>query len=330
MVSSENNMNRKFNTRTGSTNEKTLLTTASLVVLAGSAFAADLPTRKEAPVAPPPVMSWTGAYAGLSIGYDFGANGNVRSQNWALPISGATRRGVTGGRTPFGQYSMDGSAGNNQNGVIGGVQLGYNYQVGEKIVLGFETDFLGTGISGSSFTNNYVKGSGDLKIADIPVQNSSTSTGTTAVYAGLDYLGTVRGRIGYLVMPNLLVYGTGGFAYGGARAQVSQFASETIEVRNAVSGTGTWAGSGLQTQTLAGWTAGGGLEYMFTPNWSLKGEALYWNLGSMNVNTVGGVIYSGQGTNMFGTTNVNFAGIQAKAGINYHFNWNPAAVVAKF
>jgi outer membrane immunogenic protein len=37
---------------------------------------------------------------------------------------------------------------------------------------------------------------------------------------------------------------------------------------------------------LSGWTAGGGLEWMFMQNWSLKAEALYWDLGRMNVETV--------------------------------------------
>ena len=63
----------------------------------------------------------------------------------------------------------------------------------------------------------------------------------------LDYIGTVRGRAGRLSTPTLLVYGTAGFAYGGVSA---------------------WS----QTNIRSGWTAGGGLEWMFAPNWSAKVE----------------------------------------------------------
>jgi outer membrane immunogenic protein len=71
------------------------------------------------------------------------------------------------------------------------------------------------------------------------------------------WFGTLRGRVGYS-LNNILFYGTGGLAYGDLRAEFGGFA---------------------QTQTLAGWTAGAGLEIGFTPNWSAKVEYLYVSLG---------------------------------------------------
>ena len=134
-------------------------------------------------------------------------------------------------------------------------------------------------------------------------------------------------------MPSLVVYGTGGFTYGGVYAQVVQTAYEALTSRGAPY-QATWTGSGQQNQLLTGWNAGGGLEWMFMPNWSLKGEALYWDMGRMNINTASYALSPAPneiiGNNMgWGRTSVNYSGVQAKLGINYHFNWS-APVVAKF
>jgi outer membrane immunogenic protein len=67
---------------------------------------------------------------------------------------------------------------------------------------------------------------------------------------------------------------------------------------------------------------------MFMPNWSVKAEASYWNLGNMNVRTT--VVGSAANNYGNGTTNVNFQGVKAVAGINYHFNFGATPVVAKF
>lgn len=324
---------------------KNIVSAAAIIaaLTAGSALAADLPSHKAPPA---PVFSWTGAYAGLNAGYNFGTNGNVQSvnsaPNWleAAPDQGEAFTAAAG------PLAMSGSSAHTQSGFIGGAQFGYNYQWGTKYVFGIETDIQGTNSFGSSTINggaslsSYYKGNdgigGNNGIA------SSKATGTTVVDAGLSYLGTLRGRIGYLVMPTLLVYGTGGFTYGGAYAKVTQTAYDTLgyPVSTAIGtvySTSTWTGGGRQNQILTGWNAGAGVEWMFMPNWSLKGEALYWDLGRMNVAT-STVAPSGQqslggylGNFGSGRTSVSYQGVQAKVGVNYHFNWGtPAAVVASF
>ena len=82
---------------------------------------------------------------------------------------------------------------------------------------------------------------------------------------------------------------------------------------------------------MTGWTAGGGFEWLVAPNWSLKAEALYWSLGNLNVRTaqVGltpspGSFYGNAG---WGGASLNYAGVAAKAGVNYHFNWGGATPV---
>jgi outer membrane immunogenic protein len=298
-----------------------------------AAFAADLPSQK-APLPPPvPVISWTGAYAGLNAGYNFGANGNAYSQNWGQPwFSNTTGALIFNNSTAL---SMDMAKPNNQSGFIGGGQIGYNYQWGKNFVVGFETDFQGTTTNGSS---------SGIGAAVAPVNStnqgvltfSSNSIGGTTVQAGVNWLGTVRGRVGYLVTPTMLLYGTGGLTYGSVYANVRQNALET-QVVNLFGDIGTsyagWYGQGQQSQTRTGWNAGGGFEWMFMPNWSVKGEAIYWDLGRINVQTasLGLQQTSTERTNTgWGRSSVNYAGVIARAGINYHFNFAAAPVVAKF
>jgi outer membrane immunogenic protein len=293
-------------------------------VSAFSAFAADLPSRKAAPVYAPPPPMWTGFYAGLNAGYNFGTNSNAYSQNWG---TNWVEAGVVAlpGTAPI---AMDAFASNTQSGFIGGGQIGYNYQYGSNILLGIETDIQGTGIRGTARGGGAATGVGEPDA-------TTRAVGQTGIQGGVDWLGTVRGRIGYLWTPTLLVYGTGGFAYGGVYANVVQSAYEnTYDTNGDYALTNTWVGGGRQNQLLTGWTAGGGAEWMFMPNWSLKAEAVYWDLGRMNVQTAtfgvsgnASVLANNLG---WGRSSVSYQGVQAKVGVNYHFNWGAAPVVAKY
>ena len=273
---------------------------AALVLTAGSALAADLPSRKAAPMLPPPPPPplWNGFYAGLNAGYNFGTNANANSQNWVAPLA-------------------NGVVSNAQDGFMGGAQIGYNYQWSNNILIGVETDIQGTNTRGTGSVQGITTVGGAQGAVPVP---AVTTLGSTRVQAGLDFLGTVRGRVGYLWNPTLLLYGTAGFAYGGAYANVDQVGGNSLNQ--------LWVGGGRQNQFLTGWTAGGGAEWMFMPNWSVKAEALYWELGNMNVQTA--AFNPVANAVAFGNTNVNYAGITARAGINYHFSWGAAPIVAKY
>jgi outer membrane immunogenic protein len=93
----------------------------------------------------------------------------------------------------------------------------------------------------------------------------------------MDYFGTVRGRIGFLATPTLLVYGTGGLAYGGIHS--STLIGQAITGAPAVPN--IYSAFGSVSNTRVGWTAGGGVEWLFLPNWSIKLEYLYYDLGSV-------------------------------------------------
>ena len=264
------------------------------------AFAADLPTRK-APLPPPPLpLSWTGFYVGANAG---GVWGN--SSNSANEVFGYSPAGVGAGLS-----AAPGASGGSNSGFIGGLQVGYNKQFAGAFVGGLEADI--QGVAGASRTvGTYGVGVDSAGV-------SYTSIGKRS--GGLDYLGTVRGRIGYLVMPTLLVYGTGGLAYGGVSAN-AYFATAGSD--------GTGGGGALSyANTRAGWTAGGGVEWMFLPNWSAKVEYLYFDLGSA---TARGMIADAGNAWAFSAANTTrFNGNLVRAGVNYHFNWGAAPVVAKY
>lgn len=326
---------------------------ALLIVATGSSLAADLPSRKEAflPPPPPPPM-WTGFYAGLNAGYGFAANGNTYMSpavsSFDSSENGPSNFGLIRGgdvNSILGLSNLAANAGFaavNQSGFIGGGQIGYNYQWGPSFVIGIEADMQGTGIrgSGQSIGAGVASTGNDIRTA------TATSLGSSTVHAGVDWLGTVRGRLGYLVTPTLLVYGTGGLSYGGVYANVTNYSTTSLSYSTNVKtvqplefvpvslfspdSTHTFIGGGQRSQTLVGWNAGGGLEWMFAPNWSVKAEAFYWNLGNLNVATASfataptpGVRYGagGEPATAIGFARVNYAGVVARAGVNYHFSW---------
>lgn len=317
-----------------------------LAVSAGSAFAADLPSVK----APPPVYvappMWTGFYAGLNAGYGFGLSSNATTVGNAYdqyytsyfnqpgwpPLLVAGYGGL--------MAANSGNASLNQNGFIGGGQIGYNYQWSPTIVIGVEADMQGSAIRGSGGYTGVGQDLYSMGRMMLMPHGTRNSVGGGTIQAGLDWFGTVRGRVGYLVTPTLLVFGTGGLTYGGA------WANGNYTSTSAWCGTPTDAcyggmittpysqiavGSGRTSSTLVGWNAGGGFEWMFMPNWSLKAEAFYYDLGSMNLNGSAVAAVSNVAAHMgravpdaqmiFPTTRVRYDGVIARAGINYHFNW---------
>jgi outer membrane immunogenic protein len=134
-----------------------------------------------------------------------------------------------------------------------------------------------------------------------------------------------------LITPTLLAYGTGGLAYGGVHlsSSIAQTCTGCVFL-------GTPSSFGSFSDTRVGWTAGGGLEWMFLPNWSAKVEYLYYDLGSVTANSSPIVGLNGVGVvgalfmTSFPQTTTRFNGHVVRAGLNYHFNWGAAPVVAKY
>ncbi|MGB6372445.1 MAG: outer membrane beta-barrel protein [Methylocella sp.] len=300
---------------------RTLLASAGAMALTGAAVAADLGARPPPPVflPPPPIFSWTGLYLGVNAGGTWSNSNTVDTT--AVPVFAApTFETELALSSALATTSVPVS----NSGFIGGGQIGYKYQFNNSFVAGVEADL--QGIAGSTQTGK-VFGSG------VPV-NFPAETITSAVGANkrVDYIGTVRGRLGFLVTPTLLAYGTGGLAYGGVDSNVAIFQ------QNLPAGTdfgAPFSSFGNLSNSRVGWTAGGGLEWLFYPNWSLKVEYLYYDLGSptfglsplINAFTdTGGAVYSSAPF-----ARPRFTGNIVRAGLNYHFNLlGPAPVVTKY
>ena len=271
-----------------------------------SASAADLPVRAApapAPVyAPVATYNWSGFYVGGHVGYGW-ADFDFRD-----PYVKITAPGL-GGLLPGGGLfvglplarEFDG------DGVLGGAQVGVNAQIG-ALVVGMEGDFSWTDLDGE-FRSTF----GPAAIAGIGVLRTSEG-----VSAELDWLATVRGRVGWAV-DRFLVYGTAGVAFG----QIEGAGDITI-----TSGANRLTVAASEQNTHVGWTAGFGVEGMITPNLSAKLEYLYANLGWENYEGPA-VISSPAGTLVGGVPgglSVALGGDfkaevhTVKAGLNYRFN----------
>lgn len=303
---------------------KTLLSATMLAFVTFQAFAADLPSRKEPVPAPPPPL-WTGFHIGVNAGGTWTNGGSAGATT--TPVSPVEF--ISGATTSL----LGGFGSGNSTGFIGGGQVGYDYQipVGQAgFVAGIEADIQGIAASG---------GSGSSVTAfrnDLPFPPLRRDIGITSINgsSSLDYLGTVRGRLGYLVLPTLLVYGTGGLAYGHASMNYSAFQTYYSAVfRNT---TYTTFGNASNSGTQVGYTVGGGLEWMFLPNWSAKAEYLYYDLGSMSgdatILRIPNRAVNVQPAAVQAITNLNGAlrGNIVRAGVNYHLNWDPAPVIAAY
>ena len=281
--------------------------------IAGSAFAADLPARKAAPayIAPAPIMTWAGFYIGLNAGATFGGNNTANIVSTSLLPGNAAAAALAALGT--------GAFGNNNNGTnvafIGGGQIGWNWQSG-GFVAGLEADI--QGIAGRRNQQNNVT---------LGAVGGATILQTVPTGGQLQWLGTVRGRVGFAVSPSWLLYATGGLAYGGVNSNNNNGFSQVSIAGPALAGFGVSDNRGGNVRL--GWTVGGGAEWMISQNWSVKAEYLYFDLGNRTSNGVAidavtGLTYLGYQTSQ--RTN----GHIARVGLNYHFNWGAAPVVARY
>ncbi|WP_246583294.1 outer membrane protein [Bradyrhizobium iriomotense] len=260
-----------------------LAAAATAMLLAPPAFAADLAVpqiyAKAPPVAVDPGYNWSGFYAGINVGYGWG-----RSATTADFID--SRAGAL----------LSSSAGTfDRNGLTGGGQIGYNWQR-EMVVVGFEADFQGSGQRGS-FAALCAGAPAGLQDGVCTPGHRGDNTFDPALPVAfdltqkLDWFGTVRGRLGVAVTPRVLLYGTGGLAYGRISTSGSVSAINVGGFPGADGGTFTpVAASFGSSTTKVGWTAGAGVEGAFADNWSARLEYLYVDLGTVSGSLVTPVI----------------------------------------
>jgi outer membrane immunogenic protein len=233
--------------------------------------------------APPMVYaySWTGLHFGVNAGYGFSDSDTTFAP---LSINANLAINVVGD-TPTNQHTQNA-------GFLGGGQIGYDWQFG-RVVAGIETDLDWANISGTI------------------AQTSAPNAFTTTTDHDISSLGTVRARLGKLATDSLLVYATGGLAYGNTRLSVDQRQSGFVCLFSLVCANGSASGVAL------GWVGGVGFEYAADQHFSFKGEALYVDLGSRSVNTndTGGLAFGGFPFNYAAATDFN--AIITRFGVNY-------------
>jgi len=279
-----------------------LLATTALI---GSAAAADMPVKVPVYKAPvvAPSYNWSGFYIGGNIGYSWG-----RSSDYSTLSNGA------------GTVLFANASGVNLDGIVGGGQVGYNWQV-QNWVVGVEADIQGTDEKGSrTFTCPIGVCSPAANPFAAVAFVASAPISVLAMDQKIEWFGTVRARGGVLVSPRVLLYATGGLAYGGVKANTTIVQSDSgIQPGNV---TATYAGTASTSTTRAGWTVGVGGEWMLAGNWSAKIEYLYYDLGKVSYGTSLVANAAGFATptwvvNTLSSTRFN--GSIARVGLDYHF-----------
>jgi outer membrane immunogenic protein len=235
--------------------KKFVLALAAVAAFSGSAMAADMttPVYKAAPPAMP-AWNWSGFYIGANGGY-----------GWADPSTTATYFGpLTGAGLPaipnlaFRQSS---------SGPVFGGHVGYNYQFTNWLV-GIEGDIDSAGINKSSqFINlDPLGGAG------------GTATDGLSASTQVQWLASIRGRLGYVSGPNLF-YVTGGGAWESVNTKVL-LSADTMPAIFSTSSAGNF------TTTKGGWVAGLGYERMITPSWIVRAEYLHYGFQGTSTNAL--------------------------------------------
>jgi outer membrane immunogenic protein len=290
-------------------------------LIAQHAMAADLAVRSYAVPAPP--VGWSGLYVGANAGGTWSSANNLTITTSPQANFGGLAAVEDANAAAASASGILGSG--RQASFIGGGQAGYNWQLGSFLV-GVEADIQwAVGRGGGS---NGATGVG-LVGPDSAAPGTTDLTAFTAS-SNLTVLGTLRGRAGYLVSPALLAYATGGLAYGSISGSAGFTTSNPAYP--AIGQSSPWGVSNVFSAVRAGWTLGGGLEWMFMPGFTAKAEYLYYDLGSVtaDIGTSGSILLAGFPgapspwfTNA-STISVRTSGSILRVGLNYQLGDIPA------
>jgi len=253
------------------------------LVATAPALAADLPRRNIPPapeVAAPIPFNWTGVYVGLNGGSGFRRDVTTTRPDGTLDAFDAETLALL-------RLDRDKS---DDNGFVGGGQVGYNYQLtpGFGPVIGVEADAQFADLNRKrAWTESYSAVGNDFSL----VEQANVSTRSS-----LNYLGTVRGRLGY-AFDRVLVYGTGGFAYGHADYRYGVDFNYSLATTGALPVTGVIPYAARSDRWRTGYAYGAGLEYALpvesmlglppSSAVTLAGEYLHYDLGTETVRGFG-------------------------------------------
>ncbi len=274
------------------------------------------------PPMPPPPYRWTGFYVGGTLGYSWGRARTDNTGSATTTLFPGTPDAYTNAPYTFAESHTQ-----SLSGLVGGGQVGYNYQIAPKWVLGLEADLQGSGERGSatstaSFAGTFCVGTAGVSpascISTIPI----SGTAVTNAEAKIEWFGTLRGRVGALINDEVLLYGTAGLAYG----EVDLSGNLTVGTSGlAVFGPATVPFN--HARMTAGYVAGGGLEgrfsYWLPPSWTWRLEYLYVDLGTVQASTGFAPVIPGRAdiSPLAGsvTSRTRFTDNIVRAGLSYQF-----------
>ena len=234
---------------------KTIFTVVASLTFASAASAGDMAVKATTYK----ISDWTGMYAGASLGAKWG------STSWA------TASVIDSGR----RYNLDGSElrGYDSTSSRAGVYLGYNWQFAPRWVGGVEFDWA---YSNKEKTTAGVPGC-SIQCGGAPGPVNDLSS----VKLGWD--ASVRARLGVLISPTVMAYGTGGVAWQKVESSVTcQFSGpDPFCVGQAGTPFVTTTNSTIRT----GWTVGGGVDAKLIENWILRADYRYSAFGAASINS---------------------------------------------
>lgn len=224
-----------------------LLAVVGLVASSAAALCADLPVRvaRAAPDAPVAVMSWTGSYIGVGLGL------RTLDADWTTTATFSP----PGGPIP---PSTDPNASLSDTAFRASLYAGYNWQMSPAWLIGLEADI-------GWAKNKTAEGS---RIPGLGVVGGGSFAGVEGTWDA-----SVRARLGVLLTPTWLVYGTGGVALQRLEASVTCPADTTV--CNPAAGTQSFS----KSETRTGWTVGAGMEVMLMANMIGRLEYRYSDFG---------------------------------------------------
>ena len=269
------------------------------LLLAGAATAVLAPKPAAAQY-----YNWTGFYVGLNAGADWGRS----NASTSIPCTATANPPgyictTTSGVAQAAAVAANGTGGSTGNGFTGGVQAGYNWQI-NSIVSGLETDFGAFHLRSSRTVHAPFLQPG----AVAPQPGTSYSIGSST---DTDWLFTLRGRLGW-AFSNVLLYGTGGLA-------VTRVTVVALYGDNVNPGACCGAISGGGSATKIGLTVGGGGQWAFAKNWSVKAEYLFLKFGSVMAKSVISNPAIAAGYAQAVSTTADLTASIARLGVNYQF-----------
>jgi outer membrane immunogenic protein len=241
---------------------------AAVVAGAGTAGAADLAVKAPVYKAAPAIVSdWAGFYIGVHGGYGWG---NTPIDTPDIPFFNNDK--AKEDSLQLGSFNAS-----PKGGVVGG-HAGYNWQYGQ-VVTGLEIDFSAADLTTSGIVGTFLESC------------ENNAPGTISRSLKFDELATARARLGYLVLPDLLAYGTAGAAWGHSELNVAV----------------SLLPSGSASASNFGWVGGGGLEYKLMEHVLVRAEYLHYDFAKTTYSTPSAVV------NAASTVDV------VRAGLSYKF-----------